>query len=69
MDHYSDGARTVDFPVDARVELHPACDLWMRGARFGTVRGRTRNFVKVRMDHPQVRREVSVAPALLRIAA
>ena len=22
-----------------RVELHPGTDLWMRGARFGTVRG------------------------------
>lgn len=24
-------------PIGARVELHPGCDLWMRGARFGEV--------------------------------
>jgi hypothetical protein len=27
------------FGVGDRVELHPATDLWMRGARYGTVRG------------------------------
>lgn len=25
------------FKVGDRVELHPACDMWMRGARFGVV--------------------------------
>lgn len=23
--------------VGARIELHSACDLWVRGARFGTI--------------------------------
>lgn len=27
------------FTVGDRVELHPGTDLWMRGARFGTVIG------------------------------
>lgn len=27
----------VPFGVSDRVELHPGCDLWARGARFGTV--------------------------------
>lgn len=27
------------FEVGQRVELHPGCDLWMRGARYGTVDG------------------------------
>jgi hypothetical protein len=26
-----------DFQVGQRVQLHPATDLWMRGARYGTV--------------------------------
>ena len=25
------------FTKGERVELHPACDMWMRGARYGTV--------------------------------
>lgn len=28
------------FEVGDRVQLHPAMDLWMRGAKFGTVVGR-----------------------------
>ena len=27
------------FEVGDRVEIHPGCDLWMMGARFGTVVG------------------------------
>lgn len=27
----------VAYVVGDRVELHPGCDLWMRGARYGTV--------------------------------
>lgn len=27
------------YTVGDRVELHPGCDLWMRGARYGTVVG------------------------------
>lgn len=64
---YDESARPVDFEVGKRVELHPACDLWMRGARFGTVASHSQHFVKVDMDHPQVRHPVRVAPALLRL--
>jgi hypothetical protein len=38
-----------DFPIGARVELHPATDDWMRGDRYGTVVGYGR---KVRGHHP-----------------
>jgi hypothetical protein len=33
-----------------RVELHPATTWWMRGARFGTVVGSFRQFVRVELD-------------------
>lgn len=45
-----------------RVEIHPGFDLWMRGARYGTV---VREYISpksgkrtvaVKMDHPQVRK-------------
>lgn len=45
-----------------RVEIHPGFDLWMRGARTGTV---VREYISpktgarmvaVKMDHPQVKR-------------
>lgn len=44
-----------------RVEIHPAFDLWMRGARFGEVQKEYLNsagelMVAIRMDHPQVRK-------------
>lgn len=57
--------------VGDRVELHPACDLWMRGARYGEVVrydgqcGGEPAF-KVRMDHQQVRRLVRIKASLLR---
>jgi hypothetical protein len=42
----------IGFAEGDRVELHPGLDLWMRGARFGTVtfirEGSTR--VNVRVD-------------------
>lgn len=41
------------YEVGDRVELHPATDLWMRGAKYGTVVGTslTRDDrVKVRLD-------------------
>lgn len=40
----------------ARVEIHPGCDLWMRGAKYGTVTDMDGEVVLVRMDHPQVRK-------------
>jgi hypothetical protein len=45
-----------------RVEISPHFDLWMRGARFGTVVREYKSpktgerMVAVKMDHPQVRR-------------
>lgn len=60
--------------VGKRVEIPAYCDLWMQGARFGTVervRLGSGNYVQagdprgadrfgVRMDHPQVKRLVWV---------
>lgn len=60
-----------------RVEIPPGTDLWMRGARFGTVTrvyrhwrsglGAAQSFdrilLAVRMDHPQVRRLARVVAA------
>lgn len=39
-----------DFDEGQRVELHPACDVWMMGDRFGTVARVGRRLVHVRMD-------------------
>lgn len=33
-----------------RVELHPACDLWMMGARFGNVTKLTQRSANVLLD-------------------
>lgn len=54
----------------SRVELSPACDLWARGARFGTVRRMEidehgREVVIVKMDHPSVKRLQRFFPAYL----
>lgn len=38
------------FGVGDRVELHPATDLWMRGARFGEVIRVGRKALTVRLD-------------------
>lgn len=43
------------FPND-NVELHPGCDLWMRGATTGTIHSIRNGIVRVRMDHRQVKR-------------
>jgi len=49
--------------VGRRIEIGPHLDLWMRGARFGTVVMQSTAHaagelmrLKVRMDHPQVKR-------------
>lgn len=49
--------------IGERVELAPHLDLWMRGARFGVVVMQSTAHkegelmrLKVRMDHPQVKR-------------
>lgn len=38
------------FTVGLRVELHPATDLWMAGARYGTVAAVGRSRVTVELD-------------------
>ncbi len=45
--------------VGKRVELHPGTDLWMRGARYGTVHSVGKDgHVRVKMDHPGVKKLV-----------
>ena len=42
-----------EYAIGDRVELHPGCDLWMRGARYGTVVGSSLtpvDRVKVELD-------------------
>lgn len=52
--------------VGKRVEIPVHYDMWMRGAKSGTVVGRRQGkdgrsaYLQVRMDHPQVRRCVKV---------
>lgn len=38
------------FRIGDRVELHPATDWWMRGARYGEVVRITKSRVRVRLD-------------------
>lgn len=41
------------YGIGSRVELHPGCDLWMRGARFGVVVGMSltsQDRVRVELD-------------------
>lgn len=43
----------LGYAVGDRIEIHPATDLWMRGARFGVVVGcslTNKDRVHVRMD-------------------
>jgi hypothetical protein len=56
-----------NFAIGDRVELHPATNLWFRGARYGTVRGIGRKLVKVHVD--KLDRVVGFPPASLRILA
>jgi hypothetical protein len=49
-----------------RVELHPGCDLWMMGAKYGMVVRVYDEFVVVKMDHPSVRGNRNFAPERLR---
>jgi hypothetical protein len=42
------------YTIGDRVELHPATDLWMAGAKFGIVVGLSitpNDMVRVRLDH------------------
>lgn len=45
------------FRVGDRVEVHPGCNLWMMGARYGVITARMADGrLRVRMDHSQVKR-------------
>ena len=46
--------------LGARVEIPAHFDLWMRGARFGNVCSVNARFVRVKMDHARVRRQVRI---------
>lgn len=58
--------REVEVQFGSVVELSPACDLWMRGARFATVvgtcliAGQARGTL-LRSTHPSVRRLVRLS--------
>ena len=41
----------LQFRLGDRVELHPAMDLWMRGARYGEVTFIGKNKINVRLDY------------------
>jgi len=51
------------FAPDQRVELHPACDLWMRGARYGTIAAVGRTSLTVFID--RLGRCVKMAPRMI----
>lgn len=49
-------------PKGTRIEIPVHYDMWMRGARFGEIRGYRQSkpgisaYLLVKMDHPQIRR-------------
>lgn len=53
-----------DFADGMRVELHPATDLWMSGARYGSVVKVGRTKVHVQLD--RIGRVRKISPDLLR---
>ena len=58
------------YNLGSRVELHPGTDLWMRGARFGTVIGSSLtpvDRIKVRLDKLP-HRTFSCSEDMLRLA-
>ncbi|QWY83405.1 hypothetical protein [Rhizobium phage RHph_X3_9] len=48
--------------VGKRIEIPVHYNMWMRGARFGTVTsvGKDGAFIRVRMEHAQVRNKLKV---------
>jgi hypothetical protein len=50
-----------DWIIVDRVEIPPRLDLWMQGAKFGTIiKIDDYGYATVRMDHPQVTRKIRV---------
>lgn len=52
----------TDFKPGDRVELHPATDLWMRGARYGNVVRIGQKLLHVKLDMLNRARPIRVAP-------
>lgn len=50
-----------------RVELSPATDLWMMGARYGTVVKVGRTLVHVKLDRIKASRPTTLHPINLRV--
>lgn len=64
---YDDSTRALMLPlIGHRIELPAHYDMWMRGARFGTVTGFRHGkdgiaaHLLVKMDHPSVKHRVKV---------
>jgi hypothetical protein len=55
-----DGFEITDFKKGDRIEMHPATDLWMRGARYGEIVQVGRKNLKVKLDY--LRRAIAVSP-------
>lgn len=46
------------FAIGDRIELHPSCDLWMRGARFGIITkiyGVAGSIIQIKLDRQRKR--------------
>lgn len=65
MTNHTYGETLSDFKVGQRVELHPGTDLWMMGARMGTVIWVGRKYVHVKLD--RITPVKFATPDLLRI--
>lgn len=48
-------SKPSDYRVGDRIELHPATDLWMRGARYGIVAAIGRKYVHIRLSMHEVK--------------
>jgi hypothetical protein len=61
-DYVGDKIRQAQSLVGKRVEIPVHYDTWARGARFGRVIsvGPNARYVRVKMDHPQVRQHLKV---------
>lgn len=53
--------------IGSRVELSPACDLWMRGAKYGTVTKVYNGIAIVKMSDPKIKKPQKIRVNYLRI--
>jgi hypothetical protein len=51
---------TKQLKIWGRVEIPVYYDLWMRGARFGTLVDSDSEYYHVKMDHPQVKKILKI---------